>query len=83
MCVTDEEVFRYLPAVTVATVDKLAAVGRIPELSHFTAGPAHKCPDHGYFTHHQPVWKEASPARPATDASREAGAPAAKASTPA
>lgn len=61
VCVTDEEVFRYLPAVTVATVDKLAAVGRVPDLSHFTAGPAHQCPDHGYFTHHQPVWKDGKP----------------------
>jgi hypothetical protein len=61
VCVTDEEVFRYLPAVTVATVDKLAAVGRIPELSQFTAGPAYRCPDHGYFTHYQPVWKDGKP----------------------
>jgi hypothetical protein len=63
VCVTDEEVFRYLPAVTVATVDKLAAVGRVPELSHFTAGPAHQCPDHGYFTHLQPVWKDGKPSQ--------------------
>ena len=61
VCVTDEEVFRYLPAVTVATVDKLAAVGRVPELSHFIAGPAFQCPDHGYFTHHKHVWKDGRP----------------------
>ncbi|UTI63329.1 hypothetical protein NBH00_18475 [Paraconexibacter antarcticus] len=63
VCVTDEEVFRYLPAVTVATVDKLAAVGRVPEVSHFTAGPAYCCPDHGYFTHYQPVWKDGRPSQ--------------------
>lgn len=65
VCVTDEEVFRYLPAVTVATVDKLAAVGRIPELSHFVAGPAYQCPDHGYFTHHKQVWKDGKPSQTA------------------
>jgi len=63
VCVTDEEVFRYLPAVTVATVDKLAAVGRLPEMSHFTAGPARSCPDHGYFTHHQPTWTNGRPSQ--------------------
>jgi hypothetical protein len=50
---TDEEVFRYLPAVTVCTVDKLASVGRDPHVSHFISGPARRCPDHGYFTHYQ------------------------------
>jgi hypothetical protein len=50
---TDDEVFRYLPAITVCTVDKLAAVGREPHVSHLIAGPARKCPDHGYFTHFQ------------------------------
>ena len=65
VCVTDEEVFRYLPAVTVATVDKLAAVGRVPELSHFVAGPAYRCPDHGYFTHHKQVWKDGRPSQTA------------------
>jgi hypothetical protein len=65
VCVTDEEVFRYLPAVTVATVDKLAAVGRVPELSHFVAGPAYRCPDHGYFTHHKQVWKDGKPSQTA------------------
>jgi Helicase conserved C-terminal domain len=50
---TDDEVFRYLPAVTVCTVDKLAAVGREAHVSHLISGPARKCPDHGYFTHYQ------------------------------
>lgn len=65
VCVSDEEVFRYLPAVTVATVDKLAAVGRIPEMSHFTAGPAYRCPDHAYFTHHKQIWKDGKPSQTA------------------
>lgn len=50
---TDDEVFRYLPAVTVCTVDKLAAVGFEPHVSHLISGPARKCPEHGYFTHFQ------------------------------
>lgn len=50
---TDDEVFRYVPAVTVCTVDKLAAVGFQPHVSHLISGPARKCPQHGYFTHFQ------------------------------
>lgn len=48
---TDDEVFRYLPAVTVCTVDKLANVGFKEHVSHLISGPARKCPRHGYFTH--------------------------------
>jgi hypothetical protein len=48
--ITDDEVFRILPAVVVATVDKLAAVAFQPHFSHFTHGPAFRCPDHGYVT---------------------------------
>jgi hypothetical protein len=48
---TDDEVFRYLPAVTVCTVDKLASVGFQPNVAHLISGPARKCPKHGYFTH--------------------------------
>lgn len=51
---TDDEVFRYAPAVTVATVDKLAAVGRVEHVSHLISGPARECPKHGYFTYLQP-----------------------------
>lgn len=51
---TDDEVFRYCPAVLVCTVDKLAAVGRVQHVSHLIAGPAWRCPDHGYFTYHEP-----------------------------
>lgn len=48
--VTDDEVFRTLPAVVVATVDKLAAIAFQPHFSHFTHGPAFRCPDHGFVT---------------------------------
>lgn len=51
---TDDEVFRYCPAVLVCTVDKLAAVGRVQHVSHLISGPAWECPDHGYFTYHEP-----------------------------
>lgn len=50
---TDDEVFRYLPSVTVCTVDKLAAVGFEPHVSQLISGPARKCSKHGYFTHFQ------------------------------
>ena len=48
---TDDEVFRVPASVTVCTVDKLAAVGFEPHVSHLISGPARKCPTHGYFTH--------------------------------
>lgn len=54
---TDDEVFRYLPAVTVCTVDKLASVGFQPNVAHLISGPARKCPKHGYFTHYAAKFK--------------------------
>lgn len=48
--ISDDEVFRTLPAVVVATVDKLAAIAFQPHFSHLTHGPAFSCPDHGYVT---------------------------------
>jgi hypothetical protein len=51
---TDDEVFRYCPAVLVCTVDKLATVGRVQHVSHLISGPAWKCPEHGYFSYHEP-----------------------------
>jgi hypothetical protein len=48
--ITDDEVYRYLPAILVATVDKLATVAFNPHYSHLTHGPAHRCPDHGFVT---------------------------------
>lgn len=52
--ITDEEVYRYLPAVVVSTVDKLAHVARADQFVNLLAGPAYRCPDHGYFTWHEP-----------------------------
>ncbi len=51
--VTDDEVYRYLPAVLVATVDKIASLAFNPHASHITHGPAYRCPDHGYITYPQ------------------------------
>lgn len=48
--VSDDEVFRTLPSVIVATVDKLASVAFQPHFSHLTHGPAFECPKHGYVT---------------------------------
>ena len=48
--ISDDEVYRTLPAVVVATVDKLAAIAFQPHLSHFSHGPAYRCPKHGYVT---------------------------------
>jgi hypothetical protein len=48
--VSDDEVYRYLPAILVATVDKLATVAFNPHFSHLTRGPARRCPDHGFVT---------------------------------
>jgi hypothetical protein len=54
--VSDEEVYRYLPAVLVCTVDKLAQIARAEEFTNIVAGPALRCPKHGYFTWHQAIW---------------------------
>ena len=51
--VTDDEVYRYLPAVLVGTVDKIASLAFSPHASHLTHGPAYRCPDHGYVTYPQ------------------------------
>jgi Helicase conserved C-terminal domain len=56
LVMTDDEVYRYLPSVLVATVDKLAHLARAPELAGMFAGPAYYCPKHGYFQNHQLVF---------------------------
>jgi hypothetical protein len=61
--ITDDEVYRYLPAVVVSTVDKLAHVARADQFVNLLAGPAYRCPDHGYFT-----WHEAGDERDASGA---------------
>lgn len=59
--ISDDEVYRYLPAVLVCTVDKLAHVARAHQFVGILAGPAYRCPKHGYFTHHEAVFKPGSP----------------------
>jgi hypothetical protein len=48
--ISDDEVYRTLPAVVVCTVDKLATIAFQPHFSHFSHGPAYRCPEHGYVT---------------------------------
>ena len=43
--ISDDEVYRTLPAVVVCTVDKLATIAFQPHFSHFTHGPAYACPE--------------------------------------
>jgi hypothetical protein len=50
---TDEEVYRAWPTVVICTVDKLARVAWAEEFVGLLAGPAYRCPDHGYFTWHR------------------------------
>ena len=50
VAISDDEVYRYLPAILVATVDKLATIAFNPHFSHLTRGPAYRCPDHGFVT---------------------------------
>jgi hypothetical protein len=54
--ITDDEVYRYLPGVVVATVDKLAHLARAAEMVGMFAGPAYRCPQHNYFNNHTTVW---------------------------
>ncbi|MGW5417395.1 helicase-related protein [Actinomadura geliboluensis] len=51
--VTDDEVYRHLPAVLVSTVDKIASLAFNAHASHLTHGPAFRCPDHGFVTYPQ------------------------------
>ncbi|OCB67821.1 hypothetical protein A5729_06755 [Mycobacterium vulneris] len=51
--VSDDEIYRHLPSVVVSTVDKIASLGFNAHASHFTHGPAFRCPDHGYVTYTQ------------------------------
>jgi hypothetical protein len=65
--VSDDEVYRYLPAVLVCTVDKLAHVARAAEVSSLLSGPLYQCPKHGYFSWHQAVFRPGSPVPERTD----------------
>lgn len=55
--ISDDECYRYLPAVMVCTVDKMAHVARAHQFVGVLAGPAYRCPKHGYFTYHEAYWK--------------------------
>lgn len=55
--ISDDEVYRYLPGVLVATVDKLAHLARADQFVGVFAGPAFACPKHGYFNNHTAVFK--------------------------
>lgn len=46
--VTDSEIYRYLPALIVGTVDKMATVGCQVRFGILWAGPSWRCPEHGY-----------------------------------
>lgn len=48
LMVADEEVYRYLPALLVGTIDKMATVGLQPLFGILWAGPKWRCPKHGY-----------------------------------
>ncbi|MFL6143198.1 MAG: helicase-related protein [Labedaea sp.] len=55
--ISDDECYRYLPAVMVSTVDKMAHVARAHQFIGVLAGPTYQCPKHGYFTYHEAYWK--------------------------
>ncbi|WP_426336763.1 helicase-related protein [Pseudoduganella sp. R-31] len=46
--VTDDEVYRHLPALVVGTIDKMATVGQQPKFGLLWGGAKWKCPEHGY-----------------------------------
>jgi hypothetical protein len=50
LCMTDEEVYRYLPAVVISTVDKLTGYTWFPEYTAFSRGPRYQCLRHGYYS---------------------------------
>ena len=46
--VTDEEIYRYTPALLVGTVDKMATIGFQNKMSQLWGGVDWQCPQHGY-----------------------------------
>lgn len=46
--VSDDEVYRHLPALVVGTIDKMATVGQQPKFGLLWGGAKWKCPEHGY-----------------------------------
>jgi hypothetical protein len=51
ICVTDNEVYRYLPSVLVGTVDKLAIIARSEYFAHIVCGAQQQCLQHGYSSY--------------------------------
>lgn len=48
--ISDEEIYRYMPAVVVGTIDKLTGFSFFGEFTQFSLGPRFHCPRHGWFT---------------------------------
>ena len=48
MYISDSEIYRYLPAVLVGTVDRLARAGQTDLFSSIFSGPVNECPSHGF-----------------------------------
>lgn len=46
--ISDDEVYRSLPALLVGTVDKMASVGQQPKFGLLWGGALWRCPQHGY-----------------------------------
>jgi hypothetical protein len=51
LCIVDNEIYRYLPAVLVGTIDKLAIIGRSRHFSHLLGGVRQRCKMHGYTSY--------------------------------
>lgn len=51
LCITDNEVYRFLPSVLVGTVDKLAIIARSQYFTHIIGGPKQLCEIHGYTSY--------------------------------
>lgn len=49
--IVDDEIYRYLPAVLVGTVDKLAGAVLRREVANMTTGVDATCPSHGYLSY--------------------------------
>ncbi len=46
--ISDDEVYRHLPALLIGTVDKMASVGQQPKFGMLWGGARRRCPIHGY-----------------------------------
>lgn len=55
--IVDNEIYRYLPAVLVGTVDKLAIIGRSRHFAHLVRGAGQRCPQHGYTSYDECIEK--------------------------